>query len=858
MADAKLSELTEVSSIGASDEFYVVQSGTSKKTPIGKIAQGIKMTNVTIPGLGFEYNGNTSGYIEIYDSESSIDPLIRIDNYGIDVRGEELPGGDIPHYNISIDELINLSSFFDHDSDSTDISTGDSYIYVRDLTTDNEAWYKADAIQFYYDDDGTSRELLFNINKLIKLNKLIPTGSGQLKSDDGYYLTPSSKKPEAMVVELYAIDTQTMEPTDTLVQGAKYRSDGIEYYDGNGSIGSVSAEEISYLDGVTSEIQTQIDGKGDTLSFDDTTRILSLKSGNTVISQATISGGGSSIKLADVSGAAVTSYKNTATLTWTDPSDIVISGITFATWEGTKVVRKAGSAPQSISDGTVVVDSKVRSQYSSSGYTDTGLTYGTLYYYRFFPYTTDNAVTDGTSVTCTPEKVTISTLPSQNGTLTYNGSQQTASFNNYDSNELDVTGNTGTNAGTYTATFTPKSDYKWWDNTTSAKTVSWTIDKATGSISLSPNSVNLDTTTLYEDVTITQIGDGTLSVSSSDTSIATVGSITSGVFRVSAVDGGTATITVSSAATTNYTSATATLTATVSFISNTLNDNSWSVISSASSAGTASSHWSVGDCKEIKLNGTIGTETVSNKSVYVFILGFNHNASVEGNGISFGCFKTALTSGTDIALTDSMYSTSKSDGTKAYNMNHWGGSSTPYNTNYGGWKGCDARYDILGSTDTAPSGYGSTPLTTRVGYDASSTTATNPVSNTLMSALPSDLRSVMKPITKYTDNTGNSSNIQSNVTASTDYLPLLAEYEVFGTKTNANQYEQNSQTQYSYYANSNSKIKYQSLSETSAAYWWCRSPRASSAATFCYVSTSGSANGTGSRTSHGLAPAFLV
>ena len=365
--------------------------------------------------------------------------------------------------------------------------------------------------------------------------------------------------------------------------------------------------------------------------------------------------GEAKIKIGDVQGASASTEFQTATLTWSDPSDLVLDGVTLAKWAGTKVVRKAGSAPADNTDGTLVVDNTTRNAYSETGLTDTGLAYGTTYYYRFFPYTDEGLVTDGSSVTATPEKVTIASLPSQSGSLTYNGTEQTASFTGYDTDEMTATGITGTNAGSYTATFTPKADYKWWDNTTSAKTVSWTIDKATGSISLSPNSVNLDTTTLYEDVTITQIGDGTLSVSSSDTSVATVGSITSDVFRVSAVDGGTATITVSSTATTNYTSATATLTATVSFISNTLNDNSWSVISSASSAGTASSHWSVGDCKEIKLNGTIGTETVSNKSVYVFILGFNHNASVEGNGISFGCFKTALTSGTDIALTDSMY-----------------------------------------------------------------------------------------------------------------------------------------------------------------------------------------------------------
>ena len=48
---------------------------------------------------------------------------------------------------------------------------------------------------------------------------------------------------------------------------------------------------------------------------------------------------------------------------WTDPSDIVVSGSTLAAWGGTLLVRKAGSAPKSRRDGTVVLDSKTRDAY---------------------------------------------------------------------------------------------------------------------------------------------------------------------------------------------------------------------------------------------------------------------------------------------------------------------------------------------------------------------------------------------------------------------------------------------------------------------------------------------------------------
>ena len=210
------------------------------------------------------------------------------------------------------------------------------------------------------------------------------------------------------------------------------------------------------------------------------------------------------------------------------------------------------------------------------------------------------------------------------------------------------------------------------------------------------------------------------------------------------------------------------------------------------------------------------------------------------------------TNGIDVCLVDSKYGSSDTSGTKYFNMSHRG------NYNYGGWKGSDMRYDILGSTDVQPSGYGSAPTTSKTGYDATSTCATNPVANTLMSCLPSDLRAVMKPMTKYTDNKGSVSNVRANVTSSIDYLPLLSGYEVQGARGYANQYEKNKQARYAYYTAGNSKVKYQHSSTSSAAIWWCRSAYYNSSRDFGYVSTSGSAYVNGAYNSYGVAPCFLV
>ena len=274
------------------------------------------------------------------------------------------------------------------------------------------------------------------------------------------------------------------------------------------------------------------------------------------------------------------------------------------------------------------------------------------------------------------------------------------------------------------------------------------------------------------------------------------------------------------------------------FVSSVLNDNDWKTIKAVSDKGEGANYWSIGDRKAVTVNGTVGTLAV-NGTYYAYIIGFNHNSSKEGNGITFGTFKTALSGGTDICLVDGKYNGSSTNGTKYFNMNH---SS---NTNAGGWKGCDLRYDVLGSTNTNDG-------------DATATTATNPVANTLMAALPSDLRAVMKPMTIYTDNTGGGSDNASYVTKTTDYLPLLAEYEIYGTNDNANTAEKNYQAQYAYYSAGNPKQKYRHNATGSIAWWWERSPYYDNSIGFCLVATGGIELYPDAIASYGVAPVFRV
>lgn len=269
-----------------------------------------------------------------------------------------------------------------------------------------------------------------------------------------------------------------------------------------------------------------------------------------------------------------------------------------------------------------------------------------------------------------------------------------------------------------------------------------------------------------------------------------------------------------------------------------LNDCSWEEISQISSSGEASNYWSIGDCKGIYINGTIGSLSISG-TYYVYIIGFDHNSSLEGTGITFGTFKTALTNGISVCLVDNYYGQHSSETGKYFNINH------SASTNLGGWRSCDLRYDILGSTN-------------QIATDATSTTATTPVRNTFMETLPADLRAVMKPMTVYTDNYGVQEHTEARVSATVDYLPLLAEYEVFGKNYYANSYEPNYQQQYQYYSVGNSKVKCRHSATDTTAYYWGRSNPNNTSTYFCAITPNGIYGEIPVSNSYGIAPIFRV
>ena len=234
-----------------------------------------------------------------------------------------------------------------------------------------------------------------------------------------------------------------------------------------------------------------------------------------------------------------------------------------------------------------------------------------------------------------------------------------------------------------------------------------------------------------------------------------------------------------------------------SSVSPILDENDWTTIREVSDAGQGANYWSIGDRKEVTLNGTVGHLSLSNYTTYAFIIGFNHNASVEGaNRIHFQLAKTALSGGKDVALCDSKYNSGVSI-TGYFSMN-------ASNTNSGGWERSQMRTKICGTSLSSYSG-------------------------TIIAVIPAALRAVLKSVTKYTDNTG-------------------------GGSTN----EKSKQAQYSYYSAGNSKVKYKHSATSKAVIWWLRSPRASNSAFFVRVDNYGTVNYANAGYSYGFAPGFCV
>lgn len=270
-----------------------------------------------------------------------------------------------------------------------------------------------------------------------------------------------------------------------------------------------------------------------------------------------------------------------------------------------------------------------------------------------------------------------------------------------------------------------------------------------------------------------------------------------------------------------------------------LNDMTWEQISQISSAGIANEYFSVGDRKAITIKGTVGTKYIDG-TFYVYIIGIDHNAEKEGAGITFGGFKTALNGGKDVCLVDDQVGTSSIE--PYFKMSEYSNYG-----NDGGWRRAYTRNYILGGCRANET-------------NASPEVLTDPSPDTLMAALPADLRAVMKPMGLYALSDYASAS-GAKVMQTTDYLGLLSEFEIFGSAVYSNSDEKTYQQQYQYYKDGNKPIMYRHNDTTQKANFWTRSAYKTGSFFHVYVGYSGDdpeSKGGSATMSLGLAPFFRV
>ena len=106
------------------------------------------------------------------------------------------------------------------------------------------------------------------------------------------------------------------------------------------------------------------------------------------------------------------SGNNQVLISWVDPNDKYATPEgevaqdphqLISVWEKTVIVRKIGSAPTSINDGTVILSSTVKNQYQSVEYADNTVTNNTEYYYAAYAVNEDNIESEPSVSNVTPK-----------------------------------------------------------------------------------------------------------------------------------------------------------------------------------------------------------------------------------------------------------------------------------------------------------------------------------------------------------------------------------------------------------------------------------------------------------------------
>ncbi len=273
------------------------------------------------------------------------------------------------------------------------------------------------------------------------------------------------------------------------------------------------------------------------------------------------------------------------------------------TYNGTALTKTGGSCTNLISGhaatftntGTITNVGSVANTVSSvvikTGNTDVTKNY--------------NVTTSAGTLTIT--RASLGNPPGSPADKTYNGGNQGSGISCPSGSSAGGT-TSATNANTYKQTCTPDGNHKWADGTTGAKEISWKINKANATCTITsvPTLQYPGSTTGTIGYSCT--GDGAISVASNNASVITTSGST-----LTANGIGTATITVSRSAGTNYNVASASSNVTVSASTYTVNyDNQ-------SGSGCSS--------KTVTYGSTYGSMCTPSRTGFTFIGWYNSPTS---------------------------------------------------------------------------------------------------------------------------------------------------------------------------------------------------------------------------------------
>ncbi|MDO9491993.1 InlB B-repeat-containing protein [Acetobacterium sp.] len=202
---------------------------------------------------------------------------------------------------------------------------------------------------------------------------------------------------------------------------------------------------------------------------------------------------------------------------------------------------------------------------------------------------------------------------------------------------------------------------------------------------------------------------------------------------------------------------------------------SWAQINRIAELGLGESYFDVGETKTVSIAGT----------TYMFaIYDFNHDERNESG-------KTNITFGMQGLMVDKHY-------------------VNPSKTNNYGWDGSDVRAYLNGTTT----------INQYKNYTSSS----------VISKMPSDLRSIIIPVKKYTSG----GHLDQTIKTSVDNIFLFSNEEIYGTNTNSLAGEG---YKYSIFTNNASRVK--KYPNASLGWWWTRSPVYGWSTNYLAVNTNG-------------------